>query len=74
MTTNISAPPIDLPALCNLAEFEGDLAFEDISASDPLIRLRQAQHAMFQAIDQSHKFVYEPARRADFSIEKEGLK
>ena len=50
----------DLDALFDLAEFDGDLASEGIPAAEQVIRLRQAQHAVFEAIGQSHKSICEP--------------
>lgn len=50
----------DLDALFDTSDLEGDLDEAGIPAAEKLLRLRQAQLAVFQAIGQSHQAICRP--------------
>jgi len=50
----------DLDVLFDCKDLQGDLASDGIPATEQVIRLRQAQRAVFDAIGQSHTSVCEP--------------
>ena len=50
----------DLPSLFETSDLQGDLASEGIPAEEQVLRLKQAQRAVFDAIGSSHKSVCVP--------------